>query len=143
MSHYVPMGWPTTPSRNRLFDFASWERDTIQPWYGINLGVEYAHTVGVAELSDYDWYFTPLLWKVYDPEVAASLGIELGKVVVYYPRRAYNMWNTRYFIIPADSGGWRDKARDGFVPVPERACLPRDRPIYWPTRSRRMEELDR
>ncbi len=111
MSHYVPMGWPTTPSRNRLFEFVSWERDTIQPWYGINLGVEYTHTVGVAELSDYDWYFNPLLWNVYDPEVAASLGIELGKVVVYYPRRAYNMWNTRYFIIPADSGGWRDEAR--------------------------------
>ncbi len=35
----------------------AWERDTIQPKYGINLGVEYTHAFGVGELYDYDWFF--------------------------------------------------------------------------------------
>jgi hypothetical protein len=47
-------------------------------------------------------------------EVAESLGVELGKEVVYFPRRGFDMWNTRYFITPFYPNGWRDETR-GFA----------------------------
>ena len=50
-------------------------------------GVEYTHTMGVAELYDYDWYFSGFPWKVHDVEVARRLGIEPEQEVVYFPRR--------------------------------------------------------
>ena len=43
-----------------MTDFVTWERGTLQPKYGIDLGVEYTHTIGVAELYDYEWFFARL-----------------------------------------------------------------------------------
>jgi Bacterial membrane protein YfhO len=114
MPIWNPMGWNTTTSKDRIYDFVAWEHDTIQPKYGINLGVEYTHTLGVAELLDYDWYFNGFPRKVRDEQVAKALGVELEKEVVYFPRRAYDMWNTRYLILPYWHGGWRDEMR-GFA----------------------------
>ena len=31
--------------------------------------------------------------------------------MIYFPRRAYDMWNTRYFVVPAYANGWRDEMR--------------------------------
>ena len=41
--------------------------------------------VGVAELQDYDWYFTDFTGGSATQQVAQSLGIELGDAVVYFP----------------------------------------------------------
>ena len=60
-------GWNTTASKDRVYEFVTWEHDTIQPKYGINLGVEYTHTLGVAEIYDYEWYFNGFPWKIHDP----------------------------------------------------------------------------
>jgi Bacterial membrane protein YfhO len=114
MPIWSPMGWATAVSKDRNFEIVSWEHNTIQPKYGITEGVEYTHTMGVAELYDYDWYFNGFPWKIHNPEVARSLGVDLEKEVVYFPRRAYDMWNTRYFILPYWHGGWRDENR-GFA----------------------------
>jgi hypothetical protein len=38
-------------------------------------------------------------------------GTEAGGVAIYYPRRAYDMWNTRYFVVPSYVNGWQDEAR--------------------------------
>jgi hypothetical protein len=111
MPLWNPMGWYSTPSDERINEFVSWERDTLQPKSGITLGVEYTHTIGVAELYDYEWYFAGFYRTVFEPEIAKSLGIEVGKEVVYFPRRAFDMWNTRYFIVPSFPNGWRDELR--------------------------------
>ncbi len=111
MPAWDPLGWHSTASKDRVNDFVSWERDTLQPKYGINWGVEFTHTIGVAELYDYEWYFSGFPRTVRDPELAKALGIETGKEVVYYPRRGFDMWNTRYFIVPAYPNGWRDDQR--------------------------------
>ncbi len=95
-----PIGWLSAPSKDRVFEFASWERDTLQPKHGINNGVNFTHTLGVAELYDYEWYFNGFPRTVYDPDVAQKLGVELEGKVVYFPRRAFDMWNTRYLIRP-------------------------------------------
>lgn len=111
MPLWNPPGWQEETSPDRVHDFVEWERGTIQPKYAINLGVEYTYTMGVAELYDYEWYFAGFERIVRDPDVAKSLGIEVGKEVVYYPRRAYDMWGTRYFIVPAFPNGWKDEMR--------------------------------
>ena len=55
-----------TASDDRLSDFVGWERDTIQPKYGLPYGVQYTFTQGVAELYDYEWFFGPFTTRV-DP----------------------------------------------------------------------------
>jgi hypothetical protein len=111
MPAWNPPAWQMRRSADRVHDFVSWERDTIQPKYGINFGIEYTHTIGVAELYDYEWYFAGFFRTVIDPAVASSLGIEVGNKVIYFPRRAYDMWNTRYFIVPSYPNGWLDEGR--------------------------------
>ncbi len=111
MPLWNPPGWQEQNSSDRVGDFVTWERDTIQPKYAINLGVEYTHTMGVGELYDYEWYFAGFERIVRSAELAKALGIEVGKEVVYYPRRAYDMWNTRYFIFPSYPNGWKDEMR--------------------------------
>ena len=130
MPIWSPLGWHSTRSKDRVFELVTWEHDTMQPKYGINHGVEYTYTLGVAELYDYDWYFNGFPRILRDPELAKSLGVELGKEVVYFPRRAFDMWNTRYVIVPYWHGGWRDEYR-GFAAFlsDSRAHLPRCRSI--------------
>ena len=57
MPIWNPPDWITTSSDDRCQEFVAWERGTLQPKYGINDGVEHTHTVGVAELYDYEWFF--------------------------------------------------------------------------------------
>ncbi len=111
MPQWDPPIWFTRPSTDRTQDFVEWERNTVQPKYGITFGMDYTHTMGVAELYDYEWYFGGFPRKIRSAELARTLGIEVGKEVVYFPRRSFNMWNTRYFILPCWPNGWRDEFR--------------------------------
>ncbi len=62
MPLWNPLGWHRHASKDRIYEMRPWEHDTMQPKYGINLGVEYTHTLGVAELYDYEWYFNGFPW---------------------------------------------------------------------------------
>ncbi len=97
---WKPDRWRKVGSPNRYADFVRWERGTIQPKYGLSFGVEYTVTHGVAELYDYEWFFSP--WTVLpDPAIASRINPkDPGERIVYYPRRGFDMWNTRYFILP-------------------------------------------
>ena len=108
----------------------SWERDTLQPKYGINLGVEYTHTIGVAELYDYEWYFNGFLRTVRTAEVAKSLGVEVGKEVVYFPSPGFRHVEhpvLRLALLPRRLA--RRVPRIRLVLVPERGGLSRARTI--------------
>ena len=70
MPMWDPMEWLENRSVDRNLDLVSWERNTLQPKYGINYGIEYAHTMGVAEIYDYEWYFGGFLRKVRTAEMA-------------------------------------------------------------------------
>jgi Bacterial membrane protein YfhO len=111
MPMWYPLGWGKVSSPNRVAEVAKWERDTLQPKHGITSGAEYTQSLGVAQLYEYDRYFTHFPGKVDDPRLGQALGIAMGSEVEYYPRRAYNMWNTRYFVVPFFANGWRDPAR--------------------------------
>jgi hypothetical protein len=108
------LSWGKSRSTERNNDLVNFERNTIQPKYGINYGIEYAHTLGVAELYDYEWYYGGFPRKVHNEETARVLNVEVDKEVVYFPRRTFDMWNARYFIVPMHANGWRDEFR-GFA----------------------------
>jgi hypothetical protein len=111
MPTWNPRAWALAASTQRVREFVDWERNTLTPKYGINYGIEYTHTMGVAELYDYEWYFGGFPRIVRSSEVAKALGIEVGQEVIYFPRRSFDMWNTRYFVVPMLANGWRDEFR--------------------------------
>lgn len=113
MALWNPLSWNQNMSNNRVAEYTRWERDTLQPKYGLTEGVEYTQTIGVTELYDYEWFFGPFTRKA-RPEVAEAFQIPVGTEIVYYPRRAFDMWNSRYFITPQFPNHWTDGAR-GFA----------------------------
>lgn len=110
MPLWNPISWNETESSNRAAEYTKWERDTLQPKYGITENVEYTQTIGVTELYDYEWFFGPFGRKA-RPAIAEALKVAVGEEIVYYPRRAYDMWNTRYFILPQYPHNWTDSGR--------------------------------
>jgi hypothetical protein len=122
-----PQGWMAKGSTGRIGDFVRWERDTIQPKYALPFGLEYTLTEGVTELYDYWWFFGGFTRSV-DKAMADQLKIAPGAKVVYYPRRGFDLWNTRYFVLPY-APDWLDEHRGiaTFLPMAE--------PIYPPPKA--------
>ena len=99
MPIWGPEAWRQENSHERVVDFIRWERDTIQPKYGLPYNVEYTHTQGVAELYDYEWFFSPFTVKL-TPALAQKMHLNLEDRPVYFPRRGFDLWNSRYFVLP-------------------------------------------
>ncbi len=110
MPLWNPPSWFSTASRDPVRDFVAWERATLQPKYGITEGLAYTHTLGVAELFDYEWLFSGFRFTLRD-QVAQALKATPGQQVVYFPRRSFDMWTTRYFVLPVYPNGWQDENR--------------------------------
>jgi hypothetical protein len=123
MPIWSPFVWRVKTSPDRVRDFVAWERDSVQPKYGIRYGYQYTLTLGVAELYDYEWFFGGFL-RTIDEKTARALKAKPGQQVVVYPRRAFDLWNTRYFIVPGHSNGWKDEER-GYA-----SFLPHSTPVY-------------
>jgi Bacterial membrane protein YfhO len=111
MQQWFPSNWANTWSDDRISEHVSWARDTLHPKWGIEYGQEHTYAIGVAQLHDYDQFFISFYCRVSDGQLEKSLGIAAGQMVVYQPRRAYDIWNTRYFIVPFSVNGWRDPQR--------------------------------
>ena len=124
--HRVPIWNPaeyfTAKSPDRIRDFVTWEMGTIQPKYGLLHNVEYTKTIGFAELYDYEWFF-PTFPRSVVPEAARYLRITPGDKIVITPRRGFDLWGSRYFIVPGVTR-W-DDANRGIAPF-----LPDTKPIY-------------
>ena len=121
---WSPVSWSHIPSVDRIRDFVHWESDTLQPKYGLLHGVEYTTTIGVAELYDYSWFFSPFP-RAARPEAARFLEVAPGYPVVVYPRRGFDLWNSRYFVLPA-LPDWKGADR-GYA-----SFLPQTRQVYPP-----------
>jgi hypothetical protein len=111
MWQWYPMRWFDTSSRNRIDETLIWDRDTLYPKFGIDLGLAYTHTGGVGELADYERFFIRFSTKINDPQAAEHLDVKPGESVIYLPRRGFDVWNTRYFIVAYAANGWRDPPR--------------------------------
>jgi len=111
MEFWEPRVWQATASSDRTRDLVSWYLDTLYPNYGINLGIEYTHAFGVGGLADFEPFFRDFVVAVQTSEAARMLGVGRGQPVVYCPRRSFDIWNTRYFVVPCDPHGWREEYR--------------------------------
>jgi hypothetical protein len=100
MPLWTPNSWNRATSGDRVHDFTVWERKTIQPKYALPFGCEYTLTEGTAELYDYWFFFAPFRGN-HDDDVGQRVGLGPGEKVVYYPRRGFDMWNSRYFVLPS------------------------------------------
>jgi hypothetical protein len=120
MPVWNPAGWANTSSDDRFSELVVWERNTLQPKYAIPYHVEYTLTEGTTELYDYRWFFGGFFMH-YNPNRAALPGALPGQEITCYPRRGFDMWNTRYFILPLFTNNWRDALRGyaSFLPDTE------------------------
>jgi hypothetical protein len=99
MPIWEPPGWAQRASTDRPLDFVRWERRTIQPKYALPYHACYTLTQGTTELFDYWFFFAPFYGNA-DASVGALLKLPPGEKVVYYPRRGYDLWNSKYFVLP-------------------------------------------
>ncbi len=124
---------PSTPSRSReLFD---WERQTLDPLNGLPVGLEYCVTTGVMELEDLLDFFHPQIFPAGE-EAARVLQVEQGQKICYYPRRSYDLWGVRYFILPVRPLNWESQAR-GY------ASFAFNSKVVFPKRARTGDEAER
>ncbi len=123
---WSPYAWTSRISGDRVRDFVEWERDTLQPKYGLPYGVEYTMTQGVAELFDFEWFFGPFT-RLVSEETARYLRINPKERAIVYPRRGFDLWNSRYFVLPGVPA-WTDAERGiaSFLPRTEKIYPPDD-----------------
>jgi len=112
--HRMPGGWfpasfTMTRTARRLPEVVAWTRETLYPLLAVPLGFEYCTTIGSLELEDYVAFFTPRAMPV-PAGMARVLGVPAGQPVVYFPRRSFDLWGARYFLIPA-SPDWASRER--------------------------------
>jgi hypothetical protein len=59
----------------------------------------YTHTLGTAEILDHTLFFRYKRFRLGN-EITTNFGLKSGQEVVYYTRRGFDLWNTRYFVLP-------------------------------------------
>ena len=113
MPIWDPTGFYLASSRERDRELVTWERRTLQPKYGIPLGLSYTLTEGVADLYDYSWFFAPF-YVPYVPQGTTRPESEPTQLI-YFPRRGFDLWATRYFIVPAIGANDERRAHFSFL----------------------------
>jgi hypothetical protein len=113
MPTWTPAGWFQTHAADRHLQVTQWEYDTIKPKYALLGHLSYTLTGGSLELDDYASFFGgfPI---VLDARRAPLRGARHGQRILYHTRRGYDLWTTRYFILPMDPADWQSVAR-GFA----------------------------
>ena len=115
--HRMPGGWfpvqfGTTGNVHRYTELIAWARETLYPLFALPLGLEYSTTIGSLEIEDYAAFFHPRPMPA-PAGIAQTLGVPTGLPVVYFPRRSFDLWGARYFLLPA-SPDWSSPER-GFA----------------------------
>jgi hypothetical protein len=113
LSGWYPVRFTTTRSPHRHPELIAWERATLRPLVALPLGLDYCTTFGSLELDDYASLFSPEANFPVPAGMARVLGVRAGQPVVYYPRRSFDLWGARYFLLPA-LPGWGSRER-GFA----------------------------
>ena len=99
VGRWWPASWSERGTPRRFEEITRWERTTLRPNYGLPLGVRSTFYFDTIEPLDYGLFFLP--WSLRpDQEAARAHGLKPGQEVWYHPRRGFDLWNTRYFIVP-------------------------------------------
>lgn len=101
--------WDESISPRRIEEMNRWERDTLQPKYGLPFQMSYTQTIGTMSVYDVQFYFSA--FPVRTPAVMAG---KLPPTIIYYTRRGFDVWNTKYFILPR-LPNWNDEHRGFFT----------------------------
>lgn len=148
---FNPLHWHQKASPQRFVEMSRWERNTLQPKYGLPFGLEYTTTVGTMTIYDVEFFFAP--WTVPTPENIKAMLPNKAERITYFPRVAFNLWNTKYFVLPKllkpddeDRGhitllGTRDDPacvtlaessalEDDYVVLKNPECMPRARIVH-------------
>jgi hypothetical protein len=100
LSIWWPRQWAEEGSPRRTEEITRWERGTLRPLYPLPLGISSTFFFDTTDMYDYGSLL--LAWPMpVDQPTASALGLKPGDKIWYYPRRAYDLWNTRYFILPS------------------------------------------
>jgi hypothetical protein len=100
MAGWFPAQFANTRSADRYRELNQWARQTLHPLLALPLNLEYCETIGSLELDDFVALFHPAVVPV-PPAMARILGLAAGQPVVYFPRRSFDLWGARYFVLPA------------------------------------------
>jgi hypothetical protein len=101
-ANYHPLHWVLRSDPDRDVRMARWERNTLQPKYGVAFDVEYTTTIGTMSIYDVQFFFAPF-WVTLPPQLREAFTHQLPSIpdrLVYFPRQGYNLWNTKYFVLP-------------------------------------------
>jgi hypothetical protein len=103
--HRMPGGWfpihfATTRTPQRFRELTAWARETLHPLIALPLGLEYCATIGSLEVDDYIAFFHPRMMPI-PAGMARILGVPAGQPVAYFPRRSFDLWGARYFLLRA------------------------------------------
>jgi hypothetical protein len=122
MLQWYPLSWFKTGDFDRVREVTRWEQDTLRAKYGLLANLSYTVTGGSVEHFDYGLFFAGFDVPLDTSRVTLRDAVH-GQPVLYYTRRGYDLWNTRYFILPMDPAGWHEGSR-GFVSfLPERTMV--------------------
>lgn len=120
VGRWWPSGWPADAPRD-FERITRWERNSLRPNFGLPLGVQSTFYFDTIEPFDYGLFFLP--WTTTpDSQALRSQGLAPGQKVWYFPRRGFDLWNTRYFIVPARLV-WGSSARGYAAMVPNSTFL--------------------
>ena len=81
-------------------DDATGSASSLRPDYGMPLGVRSTFVFDATELFDYGLFFLPTHVPI-DESRAPAMGLKNGERSWCHPRRGFDLWNTRYFLVPA------------------------------------------
>jgi len=102
---------PSNPARMR--ELFRWYHQSMIPLTALTEDLAYARVEGVITLDDYFTFLNPQ-FRPANAEAARRLGIKPGQPICYFPRRGYDLWGVRYFILPVRTIGWKTEDR-GFA----------------------------
>jgi hypothetical protein len=111
MPPWSPIGWSRSGGADRHRAWINRERDLLQPKFGLDYGVSYAWgSQGDIEAFDY-WLFYRQSVRRLDAMGAQTIGAQPGQPIFHQARRGFDLWGTRYFIVPVYAAEWKDPAR--------------------------------
>jgi hypothetical protein len=109
VEQWHPRDYLKRGSPSRLEEVVAWERDTVDRLYALPAGFQYTVTRGLIDVRDYNEFFDVQVMSGRD-----SQGVD--RTIFTHPRRGYDLWTARYFLMPVDLNGWMGEDR-GFARV--------------------------
>jgi hypothetical protein len=79
------------------------------PLHGLPENLSYTLALGVFDREEHVQRFSPIVRPA--GELGTPFGLSVEQSIVVQPRRAFDLWNTRYFILPVDPADHRDSVR--------------------------------